>query len=697
MTQKQRKNKKRIILWILGISSFLLFLVLVLLQSSNLWKLLSVETATDILLLYALSSLNFVAFVIFAFIFIRNLLKLSRERSSLQLGSKIKTRLLAYFFAVSLMPIIAMAVFSYLFMNRAIERWFTNIPENVVRKAYQMQEEANSFRSSSFLKTAQFLAFMLESEKIDEKRLSLIASKIGLSEIVVLSKNDNVIVSSGPLEKEYIFPENGQTFQTENGQLVARCDFSDGRKLLIFSEVNSRWESEEMAERALEEFDRLKAQQITIRQIGLSTLGLLTLLLVFASGWIAFHLSRGLTVPIKALAEGANEIAKGNLSHRVNVFAEDELALLVNSFNQMAERLQVNARELQKGKEYIETVLESLSTGVISVNSEGYLTTMNKAAKKMLRLEDKDFSGMQLFSLIHRENTQVFAKILTRAKRTGKASEQTNLYRISNDGQTSESIPVALTATALPKKSGIVIVIEDLTELISAQRLAAWSEVARRMAHEIKNPLTPIQLSAERIARKFQEEVKHNSSVVHLEKIVSEGTRIILSEVKSLKSMVDEFSKFARLPSVRLEQKNLNDIVRRTILLYEDRNIEVKTFLMDVPDCMLDEEQLKQALVNLIDNAIEAFEESQEEKRIVIRTFFDERESKIIIEVSDNASGIDPKLFPKLFQPYFSTKDGGTGLGLTIVNRIIKEHSGRITVHRNHPKGTKFRIEIPAS
>lgn len=703
--KQEAKNKRKLALWIFGAILPLLFIILLLLQSSNLWKSLSVETATDTLLLYALSSLNFVAFVIFAFIFIRNLLKLSRERKALQLGSKIKTRLLIYFFAVSLMPIVAMVIFSYLFMNRAIERWFTNIPENVVRSAYQVQNEATQARLTNLAETARFLTFMLENEQITNQRLNEIAEKAGLDRVLILSSDNRILVDSVAYSADYdgyrayIPQSDGSVVQNENGSLVARADFSDGRKLLIFDSLSNQ--AEKAAERALEEFDKLKAQQIAVRQIGLSTLGLLTMLLIFASGWIALHLSRGLAVPIKALAEGANEIAKGNLSHRVEVFAEDELALLVTAFNQMAERLQTNATELQRGKEYIETVLESLSTGVISLNADNKLTTINRTARKWLRLENKDITNLRLSEIIHPENVPVFEKILNRARKVGKASEQTVLRSLDeSQGTMSDSIPVAVTATALPKGNGVVLVIEDLTELISAQRAAAWSEVARRMAHEIKNPLTPIQLSAERIAKKFEDEIKESNGrqdLTKLRKVIKEGTEIILSEVKSLKSMVDEFSRFARLPSAKLEPKNLNEVVRKTLLLYEDRvqQISIKTELAtNLPECMLDEEQMKQVLVNLIDNAIEAFSDEQENKEIVIRTSFDEREAKVLLEVSDNATGIDPKHFPKLFQPYFSTKHGGTGLGLTIVHRIVTEHNGKIIVSKNFPRGTKFRIEL---
>jgi len=700
--EQESASRRRVKLWIFGLISFSLFVLLILLQSSNLWKALVIETATDTLLLYALSSLNFIAFIIFAFIFIRNLLKLARERKELQLGSQIKSRLLLYFFAVSLMPIIAMACFSYLFMNRAIERWFTNIPENVVRSAQQMQQEANQVRLSHFMQMARFLAFMLENQKIDDRKLSEVSSEAGLERVIILSKDGQVIAqSSSSVLNEYDnLPAEGEIATLKDGRLVTLFKLPDGRKLIVFSGSYPNSQSSKMAEKALEEFDRLKSRQVIVRQIGLSTLGLLTLLLIFASGWIAFHLSRGLTVPIKALAEGANEIAKGNLSHRVSAFAEDELALLVSSFNQMAERLQLSSSELRKGKEYIETVLESLSTGVISLDAENRLTTINRAATKMLRLDDSKIIGGKLSEILSVENLMTFENILKRARKLGKASEQTILFRQSDDqNQISSVLPVALTATMLPENSGVVIVIEDLTELISAQRAAAWSEVARRMAHEIKNPLTPIQLSAERIARKFETLVaeENDEKLTSLKKVITDGTEIILSEVKSLKSMVDEFSKFARLPNAKLEIANLNDVVRRTLLLYEDRSAEIsiKLELLDhLPDCMLDVEQMKQVLVNLIDNAIEAFEPDQKNKEIRIRTNFDQKEAKIILEVSDNAVGINPEHFPKLFQPYFSTKNGGTGLGLAIVQRIITEHSGKISVAKNYPRGTKFRIEL---
>ncbi|MDQ3133009.1 MAG: ATP-binding protein, partial [Acidobacteriota bacterium] len=466
------------------------------------------------------------------------------------------------------------------------------------------------------------------------------------------------------------------------------------------------------------EFDKLKEKQINIRQIGLLTLGVLTFLLIFASSWTAFHIARGLTVPIKALAQGADEIAQGNLAHRVEVLAEDELALLVASFNQMSAKLEENSAELEERRRYIETILQSLSTGVISFDAENQVTTINKAAIQILKLENADFAGFNLNQLVSDENRIVLERLLNRAKRIGQASEQTVLQPENADGSESsggENLPVALAATALPKifgeSSGVVLVIEDLSELISAQRASAWSEVARRMAHEIKNPLTPIQLSAERIAKRFSDsrfqipdsrlsngEKNLESGIWNLElkSVIDESTLTILREVNSLKSMVDEFSRFARLPNVKLENGNLNEIIRQSAALYEDRDAKIELNLAaNLPNAMIDEEQLKRVFVNLIENAIEAFDKNQTEKRISVKTYYDKARDLIISEVSDNAKGIAPIDLQKLFQPYFSTKGRGTGLGLAIVQRIVSEHRGKIKAVNNSPKGAKFIVELP--
>lgn len=682
--------------------------LLVLLQSSNIWKSFQIDTASDTLVLYGLSSLNVAAFVIFGFIFLRSVVKLVRERRALALGSKIKSRLFFYFTLVSILPIVAMAVFSYLFLNRALDRWFTQIPENVVREAEKIQDRSNADQFERLQSTAKILAITLGEKPVDRAELESIASTGGLAFAEILDRNGLTIARGGKdLSSE--MPEEFAALRSANvyaeilrdgsGIDVATADLAGGRRIALGLDFRQRESVNQLFNDALVELDRLKNEQFTVRQIGFLTLGVLTFLLIFASSWTAFYIARGLTVPIKALAEGAEKIAQGEVGSRVEVPAEDELELLVYSFNQMASRLEANQTELTERRRYIETILLSLPTGVISLDAKGRITTINPSARAILRFEPGDFTGSELLRLIEDEDWQTVERLLARAKRVGHASDQ---IKLSNSG--SDPLPVAITVTALPEDRGVVIVMEDLSELIAAQRASAWQEVARRMAHEIKNPLTPIQLSAERIAKRFSGQWSLVGGQTALgigepgkiESVVNESTETILREVQSLKSMVDEFSRFARLPNARLELWDVNEVIRQAVVLYEGRDeVEIDVRLAeDLPAVMIDDEQLKRVFVNLIDNAIEAPGDAHA-RRVSITSRLESARDLIVVEVGDNGRGIDSADYPKLFQPYFSTKGRGTGLGLAIVHRIITEHHGKIKAVPNQPYGAKFIVELP--
>jgi two-component system nitrogen regulation sensor histidine kinase NtrY len=337
MQESTPQKKRRRVPWVLGTVVFVLLLFLVLLQSSNLWKSFSAETASDTLLLYALSSLNFAAFVIFGFIFLRSIFKLIRERRTFQLGSRIKTRLLLYFFAVSLMPIIAMAVFSYLFMNRALERWFTQIPENVIKEAREVQRQALVDRAAKLDESGRMLVTVFEKEQPTNEELGKIAEAGSLTHIEIMSPNNRTIVSydrdvspeqrtelAGVIAAVRSGNQSDPSFKDGRGFDVSVAPMSGGRKLVIVPDPFGERTVSQIVENSLSEFDRLKQKQVTVRQVGLLTLGVLTFLLIFASSWVAFYIARGLTLPIQALALGADEIAKGNFGYRVDTFAEDE-------------------------------------------------------------------------------------------------------------------------------------------------------------------------------------------------------------------------------------------------------------------------------------------------------------------------------------------------------------------------------------
>ena len=734
------RRRRRMLLWVLG-ATVLLLLAIIVSQQLWLWTVVRPDTPADALVLYALSTLNFVAFVVFLFIFVRNLLKLRRERRERQLGSKVKTRLLVYFISISFLPITAMAVFSYLFLNRSLEKWFNPFPDEIVQQATEVKRLTLLSQDQTLRDTASLLVMLLGPQTPEERQVTMdqIVSSGQLVGIDILGADGTVAQQSraslSPADSEQLeklFSE-ARRFRGPTGNTLAdgkefdvfAVPLNQSQILVIAPQKRASNDLTDLVTGSERGYQDLVRKQRRVRLLGLSTLGLMTLILLFVSSWVAIYLARGIATPIKALAEASKEVARGNLSHRVTTIADDELALLAESFNQMTTQLEENRSRieasatelrdknmaLRERRNYIETVLQSLSTGVISVDENDCVTTLNAAAARMLALTGKSEENPKLRDLIGSEDWLVVDRLLRRARRTWHATEQTQLERGANGN---EPLPVSMTAIVLrdskgPRR-GVVLVIEDLSELLAAQRAAAWSEVARRMAHEIKNPLTPIQLSAERIAKSYgRVGANGNGSVVRVEDqtdekrvaaVITECTETIKREVAGLKAMVDEFSRFARLPATRLELASLNEVVTQAAGLYVERlnGVDMQLELdRELPPSMLDVEQIKRVFVNLVDNALEALVLVPGEKQIRIVTTHDAERSLLRAEVADTGTGIEPADFRRLFEPYFSRSDSGTGLGLAIVQRIILEHGGHIRAERNHPRGARFIIELPAA
>jgi len=751
--------------WLLAGIVAVLLAIIAAQQLLNLGTVVPPETGSDTLLLYALSSLNFAAFIVFSFILLRSLLKLRRERRERQLGSRIQTRLLVYFIGLSLLPIAAMAAFSYLFLNRSIEKWMGRLPENVVERVREQQRESLTAQNRNLRETATLLATVVKGRPQPEWQSTLdqLASTGELSAIAILSDSGEVLAHSEATVPESQREELKEVLKRagESGEPTGEA-LADGKgfdltvvpvtattRLVLVPRRFSDTDFSDSLAGSQREYQHLLERQRKVRLLGVSTLGLMTLLVLFASTWVAIHLARGLAAPIKALAEASKEVARGNLSHRVDTIADDELALLAESFNQMTAELDENRRHIEDGatalrdknlaleerRNYIETVLESLSTGVVSLDQNDCVTTINTAAVSILKLSEAPPAWAKLTTLLSFEDRVVLERLLRRARRAGRAAEQNQLTR----GSVGTAIPVALTATALRAASveggdgrGVVLVMEDLSELLAAQRTAAWSEVARRIAHEIKNPLTPIQLSAERIARNFR--VRLNGTVnlpdeaaeavtgdsasngndgngpvglalteenrEELTRVVEECTTSITREVAGLKALVDEFSRFARMPSPRMEPGDLNEVIRQAVQLYEERldGVDLRLALEeDVPPAMLDTEQMKRVFVNLTDNALEALAAMPDGRGLTIKTRHDVTRDVLVASVEDTGEGIPPGDFKRLFQPYFSTRGRGTGLGLAIVSRIVTEHGGRVYAEASVPHGARFVIELPTA
>ncbi|MCP9493010.1 MAG: ATP-binding protein [Pyrinomonadaceae bacterium MAG19_C2-C3] len=790
-------------LWLLASLVLVLLAALAALQLF-VWELVEPQTLIDTTTLFTLSALLFASFIIFAFILLRNLVKLQSERQRHTLGSKLKTRLVTYFISLSLLPITAMAIFSYTFLNRSIEKWFGRLPEDVVTEARIAQENFLTREQIQTVQAALAVGTSIDNlapeANLDDYTRRLILT--GGYEAIELRDANGEIITRATRDIE-----RASEIETALSQVapdaVARSINSKRAPNIIFQIVrvplnNNRGtlalvratEDDAQLNRILasaEDFERLRDKQRRVRVTGLSILGLLTLLVLFATVWTALYLARSLATPIAALAEAATEVTRGNLKHRVTVAASDELAVLANSFNEMTIELEGNrgriessAAELQdknlaleERRNYIETILASLSSGVISLDEDNRVTTINTAASTMLGLSADIIAAVNnrhpvpLQSLVAAQDFATLERVITRARRYGNAIEQANLFLHApaeeqpaenrfaasspttngNHGEqhdednTRNSVPFSLMATALDRQShrtahqtavrpdddedapdaspmrtgtrGVVLVIEDLSELLAAQRAAAWSEVARRLAHEIKNPLTPIQLSAERIQRKFTRAFDaanlHNTtnnattfdltaSFALVKESVDEGTRTIVREVTTLKAMVDEFSRFARLPSPKLIRTDLNEVITQTVALYAERFAHVRfdaRLAPQLPLALLDHEQMRRVFINLFENAIEALAATDDEGRITVATIHDARRNLILAEVIDTGEGIVTENYHHLFQPDFSTRERGTGLGLAIVHRIITDHGGRIRAEPNHPHGARFRIELP--
>jgi two-component system nitrogen regulation sensor histidine kinase NtrY len=476
---------------------------------------------------------------------------------------------------------------------------------------------------------------------------------------------------------------------------------------------------------AYEDYSRLKVLMRPLQGTYLSLFLMMTLMILVSATWMGLYLAKRITRPVQMLAAGAREIGAGHLDHRIEPETRDEFGSMVEAFNTMAGELAASQRKLERSRvdlerknlqlderrRYIETVLERIATGVLSIGADGRIETINGAAVRLLGV-DRAVVGTRAEDVFQREDLKPLGTLLrtTRGALTAGAQE----FALARDGR---ELYLAAAATALQGEDGsfegAVLVFDDVTPLIRTQRVAAWRDVARRLAHEIKNPLTPIQLCAERMRRHF------TSAPPTSRELVEECTSTIVGEVESLKALVDEFAQFARMPAPKTVPSDLNDLLAETLALYNGLFHEIaieRRFEPGLPPVRVDVEQIRRVIINLVDNAVEALggghgsgapnpggtdpiasalPQKPEPPTIVVETVRDAVNGVARIIVADNGPGIPAADREKLFMPYYSTKRRGSGLGLAIVRRIIAEHGGAIDVQTNEPRGTRFVIELP--
>ena len=715
MSERSRKSR----LWLAVGGTFITLLLAGVITLGSITLPFDFGAWDQVLILYSLSTFMVAALLVFGLMLVRTLVRLWIERQAQQLGSRFKTKMVLGAMAVTLLPLIFMFFISYALMNRTLNRWFPRRLEVANVQTQSLLREMNQQGYARLTALAARAARAASERPKDPPQTVLenaarIAAEQGAEGVWTLDGNGagKGSASQMPLDSSSALAQGlltgAELWTSSSGAfLAARVPSGNGYLVvgyLLPADFLDRYHD---IESQMSAYDLESAQIRTFKSQILLTLSLFTVLLLFAATWSALHMARGVTVPIQALAEATREVGTGNFATQVQVTARDELGTLVRSFNQMTTQLAANrqqieeftgslqhaVQEIDQRRTLIETVLENIPTGVLSLDAEGRITRGNRAARQIFG--DQALAGeTTITQLLGAETARDIEHLMRRSSRLGGTSKE---LEFAVGGRL---VHAAVTLSPLgPRRegSGYVLVIDDLTELLRAQKAAAWQEVAQRVAHEIKNPLTPIQLSVDRLLR-YLGRGGNPSDPPELAKLVGECTTLIAREVGTLKTLVSEFSQFARFPVARLAPADPNSIVQRAMDVFQGRMDDViinADLATGLPLVKADHELLRQVIVNLIDNAAEAMEGSTS-RHLGIGTRFRPDHDTVEIAVADSGHGISPEDKEKLFLPYFSTKDRGTGLGLAIAGRIIAEHHGLIRAEDNLPIGTRFIIELPA-
>ena len=687
------------------------------------------------LLVLALLNLNLVVFLLLLILLFRNLVKLSFERRHKVLGARYKTKLVLAFLSLALAPGFLIFIIASNFITTSIEGWFKPQVERPLDQALQVAQTYYQTLEGTALRHARYIARVAEREGLlgEERREALAAfldeqrERLGLSAITVFDRRGQeqfhakdpalATVATRSMHKDKVAQGlGGQEVTTvqelDRGDMIqAVVPIRDSSRqvvgvLVVSSHVSQRLENRLRGiSQAFQEYKQLKLLKNPIKAIYILLFLLMTLIIVFSATWFGLYLARGITDPIQLLAEGTRAVAAGNLGYQVQVRADDEIGILVDSFNRMTRDLassrtkleeayldlQAKHGEMEMRRRYTETVLEAVATGVVSLDPEGRVTTINGAAERMLGIPAQAALGQPDSAVFRRPEFGEIAALIKRMTRLKEGTVEHEVH-LRRDGQ---AITLLSSATALRGPDGadmgLVLVFDDLTELLKAQRLAAWREVAQRIAHEIKNPLTPIQLSAQRLRRRLAGDRSPEEK-----QLLEEATSTIIQEVDGLKQLVDEFSRFARMPALSLRPTDLARLLDGVIVLYRESHPALaitSAFSPDLPQIEVDPNQIKRAVLNLVDNAVEAVGQAGE---VTVETVWLPEARRARIVVADTGPGIAQEDRERLFLPYFSTKATGMGLGLPIVHQIVIDHGGTIWLEDNLPQGSRFVLELPA-
>ncbi|HTD21717.1 MAG TPA: ATP-binding protein [Terriglobales bacterium] len=692
------------------------------------------RTTNQTLILVALSALIFLLFVALTFVLLRNLLKLYAERRVGVLGSKFRSRMVVGALILSVIPVFVLFLFAYGLMNRSIERWFSRPVEDLLEDSSQVTGLLSHYAIENANVEAEAIADIPETQRsfnsstlVDEFRARQKTLQGGFA--LALS-NDSLVAGYnlpegwGDLRKKIPLasptgPQNAAPFNLNGRDYimgVAHVRNNSNNLILVAIPLPPGFrQTINHIEVADNTYRELSKQSKILRSTYTGLLLLITMIVLFSATWLALFLSKLVTRPVAALATATQEISRGHLDYRVEIPAMDELGELVASFNGMAAELETSRHaieasssqltsanvELEQRRRDIETILETIPTGVLTLDASGCITRANHALTRMLTAVITA-GGMPSFplgaglgSLFHEDVVADLETMMRKADRMGSVTSQMEIQVQASR----TSLDVAVTVAALqhgPQKLGYVIVFEDLSDLLKAQKQAAWREVARRVAHEIKNPLTPIALSAERIRRHLERGSPPDEASLQ---VIGTCSATIAEAVETVRTLVDEFSAMARFPTSQPQPSDINTIIQSALSMFNGRleGIQVNTDLApDLPPVMADPNAMKRVIANIVDNAADAVQDSLV-REVHISTSLVQTGEMVEIVIADTGHGVSREVKEKLFLPYFSTKRRGTGLGLAIVGRIMEDHHGSVRVEENSPLGARFIVELPVA
>ncbi len=735
LTKAQRLKKKRLIRRVIFICLCLIPLF-IWLESSLLNADITLPVSSDILI-FGVINLNVILVLLMLFLVLRNLAELFFESRENILGSKLKSKLVISFISLSLIPTILLFFISLQFVSTSMDYWFnSNIEISLqnsldLAKSYinETKDEVDILGAAvekNILQMHAKDAGPIELEKNLEILLKAYDTRNSLSFSLISDQRNKIFTVSSPLLSAQKIPPVLQAtldrvIMNQERELVTQ-DSPAGDLIRRINHIHYSWAPTEEVflvttllikkeqldrlnyiSKGIEDYRQLKYLKQPFKFWLLIVLLIVTLLIIFSAIWFGLYIAKSITGPLDKVAMATRRVADGDLDFVLEKESNDEMGLLVDSFNTMTSNLnasnakladahnalQKSSMESDDRRRYTEIILQNVEAGVISLDEEGRITTINRFAEKLLNISADFFLGRKFSQVLPPEHAAIIDEFIAELTITGKPSVREHL-KISI---LKENFSLLVTFTRLEneegKALGFVLVFANLTELEKMQRMAAWREVARRIAHEIKNPLTPIQLSAQRLRRRYPEILMEDNS------IFDQCTNTIIKQVDEIKLLVSEFSQFARMPKINRAPADITTMINETLFLYKQAHGDI-TFTVTCKDTIpifsFDTEQLKRCFINLFDNAVAVLPEGGIVDTVL--SLGNDGES-VFIQVCDSGPGIDEHEKLKLFEPYFSTKKTGTGLGLAIVSTIISDHSGYIRVQNNSPHGTIFTIELP--